>query len=127
MGAFYMPRSGRQDETVITRRSRGSVRRLTERNTAEKGFSLGSFEPDYVRRFAIALVRREGRTIAFANVTRGFERKELSGELMRYLPDAPSDVMSFLFIQMMLHPNDVAGPAARIQMVQPRHGAPFGH
>jgi phosphatidylglycerol lysyltransferase len=75
---------------------------LAERNTAEKGFSLGSFEPDYVRRFAIALVRREGRAIAFANVTRGFERKELSGELMRYLPDAPSDVMSFLFIQLML-------------------------
>jgi len=75
---------------------------LAERNTAEKGFSLGSFEPDYVRRFAIALVRHRGRIIAFANVTRGFNRKELSGELMRYLPDAPSDVMSFLFIQLML-------------------------
>jgi phosphatidylglycerol lysyltransferase len=75
---------------------------LTERNTAEKGFSLGSFEPDYVRRFPIALVRRRGRTIAFANVTRGFGGKELSGELMRYLPDAPQEVMSFLFIQLML-------------------------
>lgn len=75
---------------------------LAERNTAEKGFSLGSFEPDYVRRFPIALVRRRGRAIAFANVTRGFERKELSGELMRYLPDAPQEVMSFLFIQLML-------------------------
>ncbi len=75
---------------------------LAERNTAEKGFSLGSFESDYVRRFPIALIRRQGRTIAFANVTRGFDRKELSGELMRYLPDAPPDVMSFLFIQLML-------------------------
>lgn len=75
---------------------------LADRNTAEKGFSLGSFEPDYVRRFAIALVRRQGHTIAFANVTRAFDRKELSGELMRYLPDAPSDAMSFLFIQLML-------------------------
>lgn len=75
---------------------------LADRNSAEKGFSLGSFEPDYVRRFAIALVRHRGRIIAFANVTRGFNRKELSGELMRYLRDAPSDAMSFLFIQLML-------------------------
>ena len=76
---------------------------LAEKKTAEKGFSLGFFEPDYLRCYPIALVRRQGRsTIAFCNVTGGVGQEELSGELMRYLPGAPSGVMEFLFIQLML-------------------------
>ncbi len=75
---------------------------MAEKKTAEKGFSLGFFEPDYIRRGPVALVHRQGRTIAFSNVTGGVGKQELSGELMRYLPGVPSGVMDFLFIQLML-------------------------
>ena len=43
---------------------------LTEKNTREKGFSLGFFAEDYVRRFPIAVVMRDDRIVAFAGVER---------------------------------------------------------
>jgi len=75
---------------------------LTEKNTSEKGFSLGFFQPDYIRRCPVALVRRNGRIEAFANVWAGSRLEELSLDLMRYLPEAAEDVMEFLFICLML-------------------------
>ena len=41
---------------------------LTTRNAHEKGFSLGFFSEDYLRRFPIAVVRHEARIVGFANV-----------------------------------------------------------
>ncbi len=75
---------------------------LTEKNTAEKGFSLGFFQPDYIRRGPVALVRQDDKLIAFANVWRGACGEELSMDLMRYLPQSPNGVMEFLFIRLML-------------------------
>jgi phosphatidylglycerol lysyltransferase len=75
---------------------------LAEKNTREKGFSLGFFNPGYLARFPIALVRREGRIIAFANLWPGAEREELSIDLMRFLPEAPNGVMDYLFTGLLL-------------------------
>jgi len=74
---------------------------LAEKHTREKGFSLGFFAPDYLRRCPIAVVRRAGATIAFANLWLGAEKDELSIDLMRHRPDAPSGVMDFLFAELM--------------------------
>jgi phosphatidylglycerol lysyltransferase len=75
---------------------------LKEKNTREKGFSLGFFEPAYVRRFPIGIVRVQDRIVAFANIWPTAAREELSVDLMRYRPDAPSGVMDYLFIELML-------------------------
>lgn len=75
---------------------------LAEKRTREKGFSLGSFDPDYLARFPLAVVRRDGRIIAFANIWRGAGREELSVDLMRYPAAAPHGVMDYLFIELML-------------------------
>jgi phosphatidylglycerol lysyltransferase len=75
---------------------------LAEKNTAEKGFSLGFFQPDYIRHGPVAIVRRQSQFIAFANVWRGADKDELSMDLMRYQPDSPHGVMEFLFIRLML-------------------------
>jgi phosphatidylglycerol lysyltransferase len=69
----------------------------------EKGFSVGRFEPAYLERLPIALVRREGRPIAFANLLTTDAKDEASVDLMRYLPDAPPGTMDFLFARIMLH------------------------
>ncbi len=74
---------------------------LADKRTREKSFSLGAFRPEYVSRFPIAVARRDGRIVAFANVWRGAEREELSVDLMRHLPDAPRGVMEFLFVELM--------------------------
>lgn len=75
---------------------------LGEKKTREKGFSLGFFQPDYIRRFPIAVVEKDGEIIAFANVWATEDKSELSVDLMRYLPNAASGMMEYLFMQMML-------------------------
>jgi phosphatidylglycerol lysyltransferase len=75
---------------------------LEEKNTREKGFSLGFFDENYLKRFPAGLIRKEGKVIAFANMWLGAEREELSIDLMRYAPGAPDGAMEYLFIQLML-------------------------
>ncbi|HDH53644.1 MAG TPA: bifunctional lysylphosphatidylglycerol flippase/synthetase MprF, partial [Nitrospirae bacterium] len=73
---------------------------LAEKNTREKGFSLGFFSEDYLKRFPVAVVKRKDEIIAFANIWAG--KKELSIDLMRYLPDTPHGIMDYLFIHLIL-------------------------
>lgn len=79
-----------------------SDRWLAQKNTREKSFSLGSFRPEYLRRFPVGLVRAGGRLVAFTNIWAGDNREELSIDLMRHLPEAPPGVMEYLFIRLML-------------------------
>ncbi len=75
---------------------------LAAKDTREKGFSLGFFQPDYIGRCPAALVTRNGRIEAFANLWEGAQLEELSIDLMRYLPDAVDGIMEYLFINLML-------------------------
>jgi lysylphosphatidylglycerol synthetase-like protein (DUF2156 family) len=45
-----------------------STRMIYQRSTAEKGFSLGFFDREYLARFPIAVVEHEGRIEAFTNM-----------------------------------------------------------
>lgn len=75
---------------------------LAARQTREKRFSLGRFDAGYLRRLPIALVRQNGRTVAFATLWTTGTHNELTVDLMRYAPDAPPNVMTYLFVQLML-------------------------
>ena len=75
---------------------------LKGKNTSEKGFSLGFFQEEYLRRFTIGTVRKEGRLLAFANLWLGAEHEELSVDLMRHSDDAPAGIMDYLFLSLML-------------------------
>ncbi len=74
---------------------------LAEKNTREKGFSLGRFEPDYLARLPVAVVRREGRIIAFANLWESGQHQEMSLDLMRQARNGPRGLMDFLFLEVM--------------------------
>ncbi len=75
---------------------------LADKNTREKGFSLGYFQEDYLATCPMALVHHEGNLIAFANLLVGTQKEELSIDLMRYLPNAPNGIMDYLFLRLML-------------------------
>ncbi len=75
---------------------------LAHKHVAEKGFSLGRFDERYLARFPMAVARREGRIVAFANVLAAAPGTELSIDLMRYDDAAPSSVMEYLFTQLMV-------------------------
>ncbi len=74
---------------------------LAHRAGGEKGFSLGFFEPEYIARFALAVIERDGRIVAFANLWQSSGATELSVDLMRYDSHAPKDVMDALFVHLM--------------------------
>lgn len=75
---------------------------LARKATREKGFSNASFEDRYLSNFPIAIVRRHGEIVAFANLWLGAGREELSVDLMRHRPDAPNGTMDFLFSELLL-------------------------
>ncbi|MCB1884378.1 MAG: bifunctional lysylphosphatidylglycerol flippase/synthetase MprF [Geminicoccaceae bacterium] len=79
---------------------------LKGKSSKEKGFSLGRFDPAYIRRFPVAVLRREGRIVAFANVWATPDRHELSVDLMRFAADAPRGAMDQIFIDLMLWGRD---------------------
>lgn len=89
-------------ETVMPVLARISDAWLEEKSGEEKGFSLGSFDPAYLRRFPVAVVETGGRIVAFANLWTAPAGGELSVDLMRYLPDAPKGTMDYLFVAMFL-------------------------
>jgi phosphatidylglycerol lysyltransferase len=76
---------------------------LSSKAGAEKGFSVGRFDPAYLNRTPIALIRHEGRIVAFANLWVTDQKKRAAIDLMRHLGDTPQGVMEFLFTSLLLH------------------------
>lgn len=96
----------------------------------EKGFSLGRFDPDYLRHFRIAVIHAQGRPVAFANLLETDERRVGSLDLMRAHPHAPKLTMEFLFLNLLLHFKQLGYECFSLGMVplsglQPRRGAPL--
>jgi phosphatidylglycerol lysyltransferase len=75
---------------------------LRTRSVGEKGFSLGSFDPQYVARFPAAIVECGRRIRAFATLWPGMLGQEVSADLMRHHHDAPRSVMEALFAHLMI-------------------------
>ncbi len=75
---------------------------LKNKNGAEKEFSLGKFDEEYLKNFRTAVLKVNGEITAFANLWETYNRDELSIDLMRYNEKALVDSMEFLFINIML-------------------------
>ncbi|MFZ1748052.1 MAG: phosphatidylglycerol lysyltransferase domain-containing protein, partial [Nitrospirales bacterium] len=75
---------------------------LKEKNTAEKGFSVGQFSEVYLSQFDCAVIRWEGRIVGFANIWMAPEGQEISVDLMRHRTSIPHGSMDFLFTHLML-------------------------
>jgi phosphatidylglycerol lysyltransferase len=75
---------------------------LAAKGAVEKQFSVGHFDPAYLARFDIAVIRHDGRIVAFANIWQSAQKHELSVDLMRHRSDAPRGQMDYLFVQLLL-------------------------
>src|SRR3546814_21029632 len=87
---------------------------LKTKGVGEKGYSVGRFEPSYLRRFDIAVVRRAGAVVAFANLWRGAPGTAVSVDLMRHSGDAPPYAMDFLLARLLLWARDQRSEARRV-------------
>lgn len=74
---------------------------LDHHRAREKGFSLGAFTEAYMTAQPVAILRFEGRIVAFANILLTSTKVEASIDLMRFSPDAPKGSMDFLFVRLM--------------------------
>lgn len=75
---------------------------LRLKSGSEKRFSLGYFDPDYLSRFDVAVLKRGERIVAFANLWRSGERNEVAVDLMRYRQDDCKVMMDALFTRIMM-------------------------
>ena len=93
-----------EDEVVsaLPRLKEISEQWLKSKQGHEKGFSLGFFSEEYIVNFKIAVVERNGEIQAFANVWTSADKNEVSPDMMRYMDNAPSDTMEFLFLNLIL-------------------------
>lgn len=89
-------------EDVMRELRRISDAWLAEKKTAEKGFSLGNFNDDYIRNCDIAVAMKENQPVAFTNLWYGAAQEEMSLDLMRFDSTAPEGTMEFLFVELML-------------------------
>ncbi|CDN53035.1 Lysylphosphatidylglycerol synthetase [Neorhizobium galegae bv. officinalis bv. officinalis str. HAMBI 1141] len=76
---------------------------LEAQNAAEKGFSLGTFQPRYVAAGPVAVIRLEGRIVAFANILSVASDGDAFIDLMRHIPDTHRGMMDLLFVRIMEH------------------------
>ena len=104
-----MPRDGMEFEVVPRERVPAIMDELREvsdewlasKGASEKGFSMGVFDPAYIVRFAVAVIRVEGRIVAFSNVWSAGNHDEMSVDLMRFRDSAPKSTMEALFASML--------------------------
>ncbi len=66
----------------------------------DKSFCMGGFEARYIAEFPCAIVRVDGRIVAFATLWTTPDHSEFSMDLMRYSDAAPKNVMDFLFVEL---------------------------
>ncbi len=76
---------------------------LEAQNAAEKGFSLGTFQPGYVAAGPVAVIRLEGRIVAFANILATSSDGDAFIDLMRHMPNVHRGMMDLLFVRIMEH------------------------
>jgi phosphatidylglycerol lysyltransferase len=76
---------------------------LEMKSGSEKQFALGNFDPGYLKNFDCAVIRSEGRLVAFANILAGAGREEMSIDLMRHVPKVSNVLMDLLFARLLLH------------------------
>ncbi len=80
---------------------------LQEKNTKEKGFSIGSFNKDYISEFSIAVVKQGEQIVAFANIWSNDSSELYSIDLMRSIKsESPNGVMDYLFSKIILWGKD---------------------
>ncbi len=79
---------------------------LSKNKTREMGFSTGFFQEGYLKRFPLAVVKREGKVEAFANLLESGSREEMMADLLRSSHEAPAALEDYLLLESMLWAKD---------------------
>ena len=76
---------------------------LATQGRGEKHFSVGRFDPDWLARWPVAVLRdREGRAVAFASLLTSAQERHATIDLTRVARDAPASSLTLLFAETIL-------------------------
>ena len=75
---------------------------LSFHKTREKGFSTGFFQAHYLKRCPVAVVRKEGKIVAFANLLQSHAKAETSVDLLRSVSEEHKSLDDYLILEIML-------------------------
>ena len=91
-------------ETVLAEMAEVSRDWLTIPGRRERGFSLGYFDPDYLRSTPVlAVTGAQGGMLGFANLIPSYRKGEATADLMRRRHDAPNGIMDYVFVKLLLY------------------------
>ena len=79
---------------------------LSKNKTREMGFSVGFFQEKYLDHFPLAVVRKDGKVEAFANLLQGGGKEEIQADLLRSSQEAPAALEDYLLLETMLWAKD---------------------
>ena len=69
----------------------------------ERQFTLGQFDPDYLRSTPVTMATEQnGKVVAFVNEISGIRRDEAALDLMRRRTEGPNGIMDYLLVKVML-------------------------
>lgn len=76
---------------------------LSFKSGAEKRFSIGYFDDDFLKRFDVAVMIKDNRIVAFANIWESGLKQEITVDMMRYLPNISKVMMEALFARILIY------------------------
>jgi len=70
----------------------------------ERSFTLGQFEPNYIRSTSVMAARDgSGKLLGFVNIIPSYKKGESTVDLMRRRSDSPNGLMDYLFVKLFLY------------------------
>ena len=94
------------DRTLFDRLKPISDAWLASKRAREKQFSLGRFDPAFLRHSKIGLVWKGNEIIAFVSLLCSGQKAEVESDLMRYSASAPQGIMRYALIEAMFWARD---------------------
>ena len=91
-----------ENEKILDELEIISKKWLQNKKSKEKSFSLGSFDREYIKKFDIAIIKKEDKIIGFANMFMTNKKENLSVDLMRFIPNVEDGIMDYIFIKLIL-------------------------
>lgn len=85
----------------------------------EKSFTVGQLTPDYLNRFPVAVLRREGRVLAFANILAPGNGRRVALDLLRYQTGQEEGLLEFLLFSLIERYRDLGAETFSLGVAPP--------
>lgn len=85
----------------------------------DKHFTVGPFDRDYLNRFPMAVVRLNGRVVAFATIFSASSGQSIGLDLLRFHPDVGAEIMGFLHLSLIERYRDLGARTFSLGMAPP--------